>query len=974
MAVNKSRGDDESHEIRIPSLIMDQIKTKEDKGDYADDGSRYTKFDHKINDKKRKVKPVSRKEKRQQERQLKKQKKIKHASNKKPATMQAKTEKSEVKKDDPLAALRALKEAKNVQNRPRDLSIKIFKAEDLDDDGFSEQDIDDFGGFSENNDDFDDDSIGEEDFDEEDFDEDNLDEGNSSDDDDPLAKLKKLKEMKMAKTNGEISKTEDPIAQLKALKEKKSKVKKDEDPIAQLKALKEEKKDKSKKDTKLKKGKEATFVSPHDRELMKRDEDDMAFYAKKLGLRNGKKSKLPTLGEDDGIGGLLDGLDLDFMDDVGDASDNERENETSHPKSKHESKLPFSSDDDISEGDFDDDDEEFDDESNEFSDYDDEKPRIKENPYIAPVDNSAKDTESEDEEGAPKKYIPPALRRRMALESSEISPEVIALRKSIKGPLNKLSEANINSIVNEISSLYLSNPRHLVSENLTSIVLESIVQQGRLLDTFVYLHATLVVAIYRLQGVEFGALFIQTLIEKFDSYYDQPTKGKEISNIVSLLSAVYTFQLISSKLLYDVIKFLISDLNETNAELLLRIIRNSGNQMRTDDPTALKEIVLLTTKVSSSMLSEKLNTRTQFLLETIASLKNNKLKNTNEASHQLTITLKKFLGSVNNNKFSDPIQVTLDDIHNVNTRGKWWLVGSAWKGHDSIQNKTESTFNEEAVNDLLDNTEPNWMELARSQRMNTDIRRAIFISIMSANDYVDALTKLDKLALKRSQEREIPRVLIHCTGIEPAWNPYYGVLASKLCDNHSNRKTFQFMLWDLIKDFEGTDGNNFDEEADDFLGFDTNDEDDGSRLKRISNLGRFFGYLLAEGSLPLHILKSINFLIASNDTVLFLELILVVFLDHVGKKSQINSVGAGLAGSKAGKNMYEQKYDDKMLIERLIKAQEQQTLLRGLQYFLQDKVKASDFINGKKQRRRIEWGVDAMCDIIEEFLKAGDDL
>ena len=57
MAVNRSRGDDESHEIRIPSLIMDQIKTKEDKGHYVDDGSRSTKFDHKINDKKRKVKP-----------------------------------------------------------------------------------------------------------------------------------------------------------------------------------------------------------------------------------------------------------------------------------------------------------------------------------------------------------------------------------------------------------------------------------------------------------------------------------------------------------------------------------------------------------------------------------------------------------------------------------------------------------------------------------------------------------------------------------------------------------------------------------------------------------------------------------------------------------------------------------------------------------------------------------------------------
>ena len=59
---------------------------------------------------------------------------------------------------------------------------------------------------------------------------------------------------------------------------------------------------------------------------------------------------------------------------------------------------------------------------------------------------------------------------------------------------------------------------------------------------------------------------------------------------------------------------------------------------------------------------------------------------------------------------------------------------------------------------------------------------------MSANDYIDAVTKLDKLALKRNQEREIPKVLIHCATMEPSWNPYYGVLGNKLCDSHSFRK------------------------------------------------------------------------------------------------------------------------------------------------------------------------------------------
>lgn len=175
------------------------------------------------------------------------------------------------------------------------------------------------------------------------------------------------------------------------------------------------------------------------------------------------------------------------------------------------------------------------------------------------------------------------------------------------------------------------------------------------------------------------------------------------------------------------------------------------------------------------------------------------------------------------------------------------------------------------------------------------------------------------------------------------------------------------MLWDLIKEFEGSTS----DEDEDFVGFDHGDDDDETKLKRILNLGRFFGFLLAEGSLPLHLLRTVNFLTAASDTILFMEVVFVSFLDNIGKKSQINSVGAGLG--KRSKNMYEQKFDDRLLIERVIKAQEQMTLLRGIQFFLQDKVRKSDIISGKKQTRRVEWGINAMVDIIEEFVRSNDD-
>lgn len=954
---------EENRGISIPDRVLDQIFTKEEKGDY--------KKDERFAPKKRtKGKTISRKEKRKEERQLKKQKRSKgnHSSLALP-TLRANSKLQD--QDDPLAKLAALKKQKKEADPLAQLAalkaklagsneginasskksgeksngsskysheetsgLKVIKESDLDDEDFGEFDDEleaDFNGFEEEN--------AEESLDEE---------------EDPMEALRALKAKKNSnKSEVRVVKESDLEDELDSddvdgFSEDFETHNEEEDylsagsngsepedsddfdselgddnldleenPLEKLKALKEAKNKKDKKDKKKEKVVEATFVDPL--------ENDMEFYAKKLGLKKGKSSKLEKTSEDDVIGGLLDGLDFDFQE--------------------------ANSEEVLSE-----------DESNEYNSSEDEEPRQKENPFVAPTTEN--EVLEEQSESQPTKYIPPALRRKLAMENSGMSEEVLALQKSIKGPINKLSESNVGSIVNEINGLFLNNPRQLVNENLTSIILDGIIQQGRLLDTFVYLHATLVVALYRLQGVDFGAYFIQTLIEKFESLRSDQSKGKETLNLSSLLSAVYAFQLVSSKLLYDVIRSLIEELSEPNAEILLKIVRNSGNQMRSDDPSALKEIVLQISKKSASLPKESVSMRMQFLVETITSLKNNKMKAQNEDTHQLTIRLKKFLGTFTSNKFADPIQVSLQDIREVNTKGKWWLVGSAWKGNDS-NNEQNSLVNSDVMNDILDNAEPNWLELARAQRMNTDIRRAIFISIMSANDFMDAVTKLDKLALKKVQEREIPRILIHCAVVEPSWNPYYGILASKLCDSHSLRKTFQFMLWDLVKSFEGANGDDSDDE-DMFYGFDDDQEDD-DKLKKILNLGRLFGHMFAEGSLALHALRTVNFVAASPDNKLFMEVVLVTFLDQIAKKSQVNSVGVGLMGSK--KSMSEQKFDDRVLIERLLKAKEQPALLQGIQHFIGKRLRNSDFITGKKQRKRIEWGVNAMSDIIDEFVK-----
>lgn len=112
----------------------------------------------------------------------------------------------------------------------------------------------------------------------------------------------------------------------------------------------------------------------------------------------------------------------------------------------------------------------------------------------------------------------------------------------------------------------------------------------------------------------------------------------------------------------------------------------------------------------------------------------------------------------------------------MENRGKWWVVGSAWTGKTSVEKdkKEEIKYKSEYSEQIL--------ELARKQRMNTDIRRNIFCILMTAEDYLDAFEKLLHLSLRGQQDREIVHVLMHCCLQEKTYNPYYAVLAQKFCE------------------------------------------------------------------------------------------------------------------------------------------------------------------------------------------------
>ncbi|EPE26893.1 ARM repeat-containing protein [Glarea lozoyensis ATCC 20868] len=570
------------------------------------------------------------------------------------------------------------------------------------------------------------------------------------------------------------------------------------------------------------------------------------------------------------------------------------------------------------------------DESEEEGELENPTQRVRENPYVAPTNGGEK----------PQKYIPPSLRKPAASESESLT----RLRRQTQGLVNRLTEANLISILGEIENLYRQNARQHVTSTLVDLLLNSVCEPTSLPDTLIILPAGFIAAVYKIIGMDFGAQVVQRVVELFDEHYERasatPESSKETSNLVMLLSELYNFQVIGSNLIYDYFKLFLGKLSELNAELLLKIIRASGPQLRQDDPSSLKDIVaMLRPAITSAGGEENMSVRTKFMIETINDLKNNKMRTGQAASavnSEHTIRMKKTLGTLNTRsiKASEPLRMGLKDIKDSDKKGKWWLVGASWAGN-STNDKTPGDSHISNTAQVEDSGTSDLLVLAREQRMNTDVRRAIFITIMSATDFQDAYLKLLKLKLKKVQEYEIPKVLIRCSGAEKSYNPYYTLIAKKTCGDRRLKTAFQFCLWDLFKKLgEG------DEDVDDV------DEDEEIDMRHIVNLAKMFGNLIAENCLNLTALKNLNLAYLQPKTKTFIEVLLVTVLLQSQKSAKGN--------------------DEQAVISLISKVKDTPSLITGLQYFLRKVVGKTDIAGGKEQKLTVKWA----CKVAREALEA----
>ncbi|KAK4888915.1 suppressor of glycerol defect [Elasticomyces elasticus] len=684
------------------------------------------------------------------------------------------------------------------------------------------------------------------------------------------------------------------------------------------------------------------------------EDDEIAALERKLGIKGSKKSS------------VIDDSELDWMvtGDDGESDDDApslkrkrpeddkwlrdkrrkvvltetaslKPDEDSEPEAE-DLETPFSEDDELSESDF----AGF--ESEEVAEGDDDEPtppkRERENPYIAPVATSTPSAA---------KYIPPSLRKAASSDDEALK----MLRRQMQGQLNRLSDANLLTILQGIEQMYDKHARQHVTSTMVDLLVSLVSDPSVLNDTFIILHAGFAAAVYKTVGTDFGALLLEKLVESFDQHVqigDEATTKQQL-NLLSFLSNLYTFQLVGSAMIFDYIRLLLASLSENSTELLLRILRTSGPQLRQEDPSALKEIVLLLQRHTAEKGEANLSVRTKFMIDTIRALKDNKTLKTGVKASALasehTTKMKKILGTLNNTRTAlratEPLRITLDDLRQGERKGKWWLVGASYQdkldgsGPATVAGARRRLDDGDAGYDSETPGHTNLTKAAKAQGMNTDIRRQIFVNIVGADDYQDAFLRLQGLKLRGKQmQQEVPRVLLHCVAVEEGFNPFYGLLAKKLGeDNKAVRKALGFGVWETLKSLRGADGEAGSDDEESGAG--------GMGLMKVVGLAKFYGFLIADGTLAIGVLKTADFGVLRPGTkgFVFAEVVLTSVFLELRKKSK------GKAGG------YEEAVGS--VFEAAGKAPQ---MIEGMQYFLRTVVAKAALGSGKKEVRAVREG------------------
>jgi len=380
-------------------------------------------------------------------------------------------------------------------------------------------------------------------------------------------------------------------------------------------------------------------------------------------------------------------------------------------------------------------------------------------------------------------YIPPYKMARLQKEiDDKTSPEYQrqtweALRKSINGLVNKVNVANIKNLVEELFQENLVRGRGLFAR---AIIRAQMASPG-----FTHVFAALV-AVINSKLPEVGDLIIRRVILQFRRAYKRNDKIVTTAAI-KFMGHLVNQKVVSELLALHVATLLLEKVTDDSIEVCVSFMQEVGQAL--EELSAAGNLAIFE-RFKHILHEGEIDRRVQYVIEGLFEVRRKKFADypavveeldlvdeEDQITHEVDLLDETIKGEETLNIFKavDPEQYTADEA-------KWKAVcdeilgleeddGESASSEDSEEEEQEQQADQKTSQQILDFTDSDLVNL----------RRSIYLVIMSSVHFEECVHKILKLNIAEGQEREVVTMLIDCCAMERMFNPYYALQAERLC-------------------------------------------------------------------------------------------------------------------------------------------------------------------------------------------------
>lgn len=432
-------------------------------------------------------------------------------------------------------------------------------------------------------------------------------------------------------------------------------------------------------------------------------------------------------------------------------------------------------------------------------------------------------------------YIPPARLRALQAQITDKSSKEYqrmaweALKKSINGLINKVNVANIKAIVPEIFNENLVRGRGLFCRSIMKAQAASL--------PFTPIYAAFA-AIINTKLPQVGELLIKRLIMQFRKAFRRNDKA------VCLSSAMFIAHLVNQQVVHEMLAaqmllLLLQKPTDDSVEIAIALLKEVGAHLEDMNPSIATAVF---DQCRSILHDADIDKRTQYMLEVLFQVRKDQFKDNPAVREELDLIEEE--DQITHRLALDADMEVEDGLNIFKFDPDWEENEAAYKklkaeilgeGSD-YEDDDDDDDEDESSDEEEEDQQQKAMEI--KDQSNTDLvnlRRTIYLTIMSSIDPEEGVHKLMRVNLPPGQESELPSMIVECCSQERTYTKYFGFLAERFA--RLNR------LWlDLFE-------KSFVEKYETIHRYETN---------RLRNIARLFGHLFGTGAIGWHALSVIH--------------------------------------------------------------------------------------------------------------------